>query len=337
MDLTTKYLGIDLPHPLMPGASPMVDDLDTVRKLEDAGAAAIVMHSLFEEQLVGEQLAAHTARELHAESFAEATSYLPDPAGYLLGPDDYLEMLARIKNSVAVPVIGSLNGTTPGGWIEHAGLIEEAGADALELNLYSVSTDLDESAAVIEDRTVEICAAVKEQVAIPIAVKLSPFYTSLPNLARRLDELGMDGLVLFNRFYQPDIDVEELDVQHSLRLSDSSELLMRLRWLAVLSGRVNASLAVTGGVHTAVDVVKAVMCGAHAVQMVSALLMHGPGWLARIHAELVAWLEEHEYESLAQMRGSMSLARCPDPHAYERANYIHVIQSWWRHVPVTHG
>jgi dihydroorotate dehydrogenase (fumarate) len=237
---------------------------------------------------------------------------------------------------VAVPVIGSLNGTTLGGWIEHARLIEEAGADALELNLYSVSTDPAETASAIEERTVELCCAVKAQVGIPVAVKLSPFYTSLPNLARRLDESGMDGLVLFNRFYQPDIDVDELAVQHSLRLSDSSELLPRLRWLAVLSGRVDASLAVTGGVHTAVDAVKAIMCGAHAVQMVSALLMHGPGRLARVHEELVAWLEEHEYESVEQMRGSMDLTRCPNPRAFERANYVQVIQSWWRHVPGTH-
>ncbi len=337
MDLSTKYLGFDLPHPLMPGASPLVDDLDTVRQLEDAGAAAIVMHSLFEEQLIGEQLAAHTATDLHSEAFSEATSYLPSPEGFVFGPDDYLEMLARIKASVSVPVIGSLNGSSLGGWIEHAGLIEEAGADALELNLYSISTDLDETAASIEQRTVELCAAVRSKVGIPVAVKLSPFYTSMPNVARRLDEIGMDGLVLFNRFYQPDIDVEALDVEHSLHLSDSSELLMRLRWLAVLSGRVNASLAVTGGVHTSTDAVKAVMCGAHAVQMVSALLMHGPGRLARVREDLVAWLEQNEYDSLSQMQGSMSLERCPDPRAYERANYVQVIQGWWRHVPGTHG
>jgi dihydroorotate dehydrogenase (fumarate) len=336
MDLSTKYLGFDLPHPLMPGASPLVDDIDTVRQLEDAGAAAIVMHSLFEEQLIGEQLSVQSAIEQHSEAFPEATSYLPSPEGFVLGPDDYLELIARIKTEVAVPVIGSLNGTSVGGWIEHARLIEQAGADALELNLYSISTDLHETAGAIEERTVELCRAVKSKVGIPLAVKLSPFYTSMPNLAQRLDDIGMDGLVLFNRFYQPDIDIEELDVSHSLHLSDSNELLMRLRWLAVLSGRIRGSLAVTGGVHTATDAVKAVMCGAHAVQMVSALLMHGPGRLARVREELIAWLEQHEYDSLAQMQGSMSLERCPNPQAYERANYVQVIQGWWSSAARTH-
>jgi len=319
----------------MPGASPLVDDLDTVRHLEDCGAAAIVMHSLFEEQLVGEQLESFRATDLYVDAFSEARSFLPEPEGFVLGPDDYLELLARIKNTVAVPVIGSLNGASPGGWLEYARLLEQAGADALELNLYSVAGDLDEPGESIERRTIEICKSVRASVAIPVAVKLSPFYTSLPNLARQLDQAGLDGLVLFNRFYQPDIDVDELEVRHSLHLSDSDELLPRLRWLAMLSGRVGCSLAVTGGVHTALDAVKAVMCGAHAVQMVSVLLQHGPGMLAKIHQGLVAWMEEHEYESLAQMQGSMGLERCPNPTAYERANYVQVLQSWWRQVPGT--
>jgi len=330
MDLSTRYLGFDLPHPLMCGASPLAHELDSVRRLEDAGAAAVVMHSLFEEQLLGEQLDAQDARQLHAESFSEATSYLPDPEGFVLGPDDYLELLASIKNSVSIPVIGSLNGTTPGGWVEHARLIEEAGADALELNLYSVATDIDVDAGRLEAETIELCHMVREQVSIPLAVKLSPYYTSLPNLAGKLDAIGINGLVMFNRFYQPDIDVEDLEVRHALELSSSSELLPRLRWLAILSGRLDASLAVTGGVHTALDAVKAVMCGAHAVQMVSALLMHGPGYLAKVREDLSAWLEEQGYESLAQMQGSMSLLRCPNPRAYERANYVQMLQSWWR-------
>jgi dihydroorotate dehydrogenase (fumarate) len=317
----------------MPGASPLVDDLDAVRQLEDAGAAAIVMHSLFEEQIVGEQIGTHRAIESHAESFPEALTYLPRPDEFVLGPDDYLEQIVAVKAAVDVPVIASLNGATLGGWLEYAELMQEAGADALELNIYDVATDPDESAGAMEERIEKIVERVKAAVTIPIALKLAPFYTCFANLARRLDRAGADGLVLFNRFYQPDLDVEELEVAHALRLSDSSELLLRLRWLAIVSGRVDCSLAVTGGVHTALDAVKAVMCGAHAVQMVSALLQHGPGYLGKVRADLEAWLEEYEYDSLQQMQGSMSLERCPDPRAYERANYIHVLQSWWGETP----
>lgn len=328
MDLTTTYLGFDLPHPLMPGASPLADDLDNVRRLEDAGAAAIVLRSLFEEQIIGEQLASQDAMELHADAFSEATTYLPDPADFVLGPDDYLQHLARVKEAVDVPVIGSLNGVTPGGWIDHASLLAEAGADAMELNVYNVAADPEEESAAIEDRLIELCTSVKATVRIPVAVKLSPFYTSLPNLAARLGKVGIDGLVLFNRFYQSDIDLEDLDVVPSLRLSDESELLPRLRAVALLSGRVSPSLAVSGGVHSALNAVKAVMCGAHAVQLVSSLLQQGAGHLAKIRQELSDWLEEHEYESLAQMQGSMGLLRCPDPRAFERAQYVRVLQSW---------
>jgi dihydroorotate dehydrogenase (fumarate) len=328
MDLTIRYCGLELAHPLMPGASPMVDDMDTVRNLEDAGASAIVMHSLFEEQIVGEQFAAARVSEFD-NSYAEATSYFPDPAGFVLGPDDYLEQIAKIRNAVDVPVIASLNGTAPGGWLEYSALMEQAGAHALELNIYRVVTDADDFAVSIEDETLAMLTAVKKAISIPVAVKLSPFYTSLPNFARRLEAIGVDGLVLFNRFYQPDIDVENLEVLHTLRLSDSSELLLRLRWLAILSAGFKRSLAVTGGVHTAVDAVKAIMCGAHAVQLVSALLVHGPGYIGKVKTELEAWLEEYEYDSLAQMHGSMNLAHCPNPRAYERGNYMHVIQSWW--------
>jgi dihydroorotate dehydrogenase (fumarate) len=330
MDLSTTYLGLRLPHPFMPGASPLVDDLDAVRRLEDAGAAAIVMHSLFEEQITGERQATLDTLEAGAESFGEALTYFPAPPVFPLGPDEYLEHLRRVKEAVRIPVIGSLNGHTPGGWIEFASRMEQAGADALELNIYLLATDPSESSSALEARTLDLLRAVKRAVRIPVAAKLSPYYSTLAHFAGQLDALGVDGLVLFNRFYQPDLDVEELEVVRALRLSDSSELPLRLRWLAVLSGRVKGSLAVTGGVHTALDAIKAVMVGAHAVQMVSALLKLGPGHLTRVRREAERWLEEHEYRSLAQAQGSMNLVRCPDPQAYERANYLQVLQSWRR-------
>jgi dihydroorotate dehydrogenase (fumarate) len=328
VDLSTRYLGFTLPHPLMPGASPLVDDLDVVRRLEDAGAAAIVLHSLFEEQLALEEVSAFAHTEPHAHSFAEAASYLPGPESFALGPDEYLDQVRRIKAAVRVPVIGSLNGCTPGGWLRHARLIEQAGADAIELNVYTLAADPGEDARTVEDHAIEMVRSVREGVRIPLAVKLSPFYTSFANFARRLDELGVSGLVLFNRFYQPGIDVEALEVRRELHLSDSSELPLRLRWIAILSGHVRASLAATGGVHTVDDVLQASMAGAHAVQVVSALLRHGPERLAALREELGRWLEEHDYESLAQLQGSMSLGSCPDPQAYERANYMLMLQSW---------
>ncbi len=328
MDLSTTYLGFRLPHPLMPGASPMVDDLDTVKRLEDAGAAAIVMHSLFEEQITADQLGMIDHLETHADSFAEALSYFPRPSEYALGPDQYLEQIRRIKAAVAVPVIASLNGVTPAGWLEYARLIQQAGADALELNVYSLATDPRDTPASVEGRLLDIVRAVKTAVQIPVAVKLSPFFSAMAHLAEQLDQLGVNGLVIFNRFYQPDIDVEQLEAIPSLRLSDSSELLLRLRWLAILSGRLRASLAVTGGVHAPVDVVKAVMAGAHAVQVVSALLQRGPGYLRTLRDQIATWIEEHEYDSLEKMQGNMSLQRCPDPAAFERANYMRVLQSW---------
>jgi dihydroorotate dehydrogenase (fumarate) len=328
MDLSTSYLGLKLPHPFMPGASPLVDDLDTVKRLEDAGAAAIVMHSLFEEQIVREQLSTFLHTERHGESFAEALSFFPSPDRFALGPEEYLEHLGRIKGSVRCPVIASLNGTTLGGWLGYAKAMEQAGADALELNVYSLNSDFDDTGAAIEERTVEMVKAVKASVKVPVAIKLSPFYSSLGHFAKRLDEACADGLVLFNRFYQPDIDAENLQALRALHLSNSSELPLRLRWLAILSGRVKASLAVTGGVHTALDAVKAVMTGAHAVQLVSVLLQRGPGHLRAILDKFEAWLREHEYESVRQMQGSMNLLACPDPGVYERANYMLMLQSW---------
>ncbi len=328
MDLSTTYLGLKLPHPIMPGASPMVDKIDLVKRMEDAGAAAIVMHSLFEEQLMREELATYHHIDVHADSFAEAMTYLPRPDEFNLGPDQYLEQLVRIKQSVELPVIASLNGFTSGGWIRYAKLMQDAGANALELNVYYLATKADETGDEVEQRTIDILKAVKQAVSIPVSIKLSPFFSSMANMAKRLDDAGADGMVLFNRFYQPDIDVESLEVEPTLRLSDSSELNLRLRWLAVVSGHVRASLAVSGGVHTHIDAVKAVMTGAHAVQVVSGILQQGPDVIRRIREGMTQWLEEHEYDSLEQMRGSMNLLRCPDASMFERANYIRILQGY---------
>lgn len=328
MDLSTTYLKFELPHPFMSGASPLADSLDSVRRLEDGGAAAIVMRSLFEEQLAMEGLATTQSMCDPAESFAEATSYFPDHDDFVLGPVEYLEQLRKIKQAVKVPVIASLNGTTLGGWLSYAKQMQEAGADALELNFYFVATDVDENGETVVQRTVDMASAVKEAVTIPVAVKLSPFYASLPNLAKRLDAVKVDGIILFNRFYQPDIDVENLEVTDTLTLSSPAALLPRLRWLAILSGRIKADLAVTGGVHSSLDAIKSIMCGANAVQMVSALLINGPQHLAKIRQQVAQWMEEHEYQSLRQMLGSMSLLKCPHPKAFERGNYMHILQSW---------
>jgi dihydroorotate dehydrogenase (fumarate) len=330
MDLTTRYLGLKLANPFMPGASPLVDDLDMVLRLEDAGAAAIVMHSLFEEQIVHEHSGLAHQIGAHTESFAEATSFFPEPSEYALGPGRYIEQLMRIKRHVGIPVIASLNGTSPEGWLQYARAIERAGADALELNFYHVATDPLEKAESVERRIIDIVAVLKESVAIPLAVKLSPFFTALPSLALQLERIGVDGLVLFNRFYQPDIDPEMLETVTHLHLSDSSELLLRLRWIAILSGRMRCSLGLSGGVHTGVDAVKAVMAGADGVQLVSALLRDGPARLTEIRREFDRWAEDHEYQSLDEMRGSMSLSRCPNPAAFERGNYVRILQSWHR-------
>ena len=327
MDLRTDYLGLTLAHPLVAGASPLSDDLDGVKRLEDAGAAAIVLRSIFEEQITREQVSEHVNLDMHGESFAEAASYFPSPQTLGLGPFPYLEHLRRAKDAVRIPVMASLNGSTPGGWIEFAQLIEEAGADALELNLYHIATNPDTSGAEIERLAVETVRAVKRAVTIPVAVKLSPFHAALAHLARQFDQAGADGLVLFNRFYQPDIDVEELTATRTLHLSDSSKLLLRLHWIAILSGHVRSSLAVTGGVHTAVDVVKATMTGAHVTQVVSALLAHGPQHLRTVLDDLGTWLQEHEWSSLAAMRGNMNLTKIPDPDAYEHTNYMLMLQS----------
>jgi dihydroorotate dehydrogenase (fumarate) len=328
MDLSTTYLGLPLKNPVMPGASPLAGQLDTVRRLEDAGAGAVVMHSLFEEQITNDQLAEFAHTEHPAESFSEAVSYFPRMEDYILGPDRYLEQIARIKESVDIPVIGSLNGISIGGWTDHARLIEQAGADALELNVYYVATDPDEPGVAVEKRTLDILQSVKESVTIPVAVKLSPFFSSPGHFAKQLDALGAAGVVLFNRFYQPDIDIEELEATHRLDLSNSTELRLRLRWAAILHGHLKADIAVSGGVHTVDDIIKAIMCGANAVQVVSCLLKYGPSHIGSLINGLGHWLEDHEYESIDQMRGSMSLQHCPDPSVFERANYLRVLQLW---------
>lgn len=328
IDLSTRYLGLSLPHPFMPGASPMVDDMDTVRRLEDAGAAAIVMHSLFEEQIELEQGRTLYDMESNVNAFAEASSFFPRPAEFRLGPQTYLDQVRKIKSAVKIPVIASLNGITASGWLDYARLIEQAGADALELNVYYVATDPKESGAEVEKRTIDIVKAVKKAIRIPVAVKLSPFFSSVSNFASELEAAGADGLVLFNRFYQPDIDTQELEVRNALYLSNSSELLLRLRWLSILSAQRKYGLAVSGGVHTPNDAVKAVMAGANAIQMVSALLQRGPQYLIEMRSGLLRFMEEKGYNSLSEMRGCMNLSRCPDPAAFERGNYMRILQGW---------
>ena len=328
MDLSTTYLGLPLKNPVMPGASPMVDKLDTVRRLEDAGAAAIMMHSLFEEQITSQQLAEFAHTEFSADSSSEASSYFPRMEDYALGPDKYLEQIANIKEAVDIPVIGSLNGISIGGWTDHARLIQQAGADALELNVYYVATNPNESGTEVEKRTLDILEAVKASVTIPIAVKLSSYFSSPGHFAKQLDARGAAGVVMFNRFYQPDINIEELEAVPYLELSNSTELRQRLRWIAIIHGHIKADIALSGGVHCFEDILKGIMVGANVVQVVSSLLKHGPEHLAGLLADVTRWMEVHEYESVDQMRGSMSLGHCPDPSVYERANYLRVLQLW---------
>jgi dihydroorotate dehydrogenase (fumarate) len=320
MDLSTTYLGMRLPHPLVVGAGPLGDDLDKVKALEDAGAAMLVLRSLYEEEITGEQMDAFFNAEGHSDSFAEATSYAPEPV-LALGPEEYLEHLRLVKNAVRIPVMASLNGVTPGGWISYAQQLEQAGADGLELHIYHAASDMTTSAADVERQAIEIVSEVKRSLRIPVAVKLAPLLTAFAHFAKQLDTAGADAFVLFTRFHRVDIDVTELEVIRTLPLSDSSELPLRLRGVAALAGRVKASLAITGGIHTGLDVIKATMAGAHATQMVSALLRNGPGHLRTVRNEIESWMQENEWSSLGEMRGNMSFERIPDPAAYERANF----------------
>ena len=331
MDLTTRFMGLDLTCPLIVGASPICDSVDAARIAEDAGAGAVVLRSLFEEQLRLDQAAMHHHIDLHANAHAEALSYFPEPDAFGLGPEEYVEQIARLKAALDIPVIGSLNGVTDGGWVHYAKTLEQAGADGLELNVYYLAFDPDEPPRAVEQRYIDILASVKADVSIPVTVKLSPFFSAPLHTATRLAEAGADGLVLFNRFYQPDIDIDELEIRHTLELSTPHTLLLRLRWLAGMYGQVGTSLCASGGIHDGRSAIKSLMAGADVVQLISTLLKFGPAHLGEIRAQMVAWMEENEYESVRQMIGSMSLLRCPNPRDLERANYMHVLQSWHVH------
>ncbi len=332
-DLSTHYLGLQLKSPLVVSASPLSKNLSTVRRLEDAGAAAIVMYSLFEEQILHESYELDYYLDVGAHSHSEALSYFPDLDHYNLEPEAYLDHLHNIKQAVHIPVIGSLNGASPGGWIEYARKIEQAGADALELNCYYLPTDLDLSSAELEDIYVELVTAVRSTIQIPLALKLSPFFTALPHAAKRFVGAGADALVLFNRFYQPDLDCEALEVIPNLNLSTSHDLRLPLRWIAILYGRLQADFALTSGVHSAPDVLKGIMAGATATMMAPELLGQGIDRLITIAADLRQWMEEHEYDNVASMRGSMSQRSVADPAAFERANYMKALNSLDRVLP----
>ncbi len=331
-DLTTTYLGLQLKNPLVASASPVSKKIESVQRLEQAGIGAIVMYSLFEEQIIHESLELDHYLTRGTYSFAEAQTYLPDLGTYYLGPDQYLDHLSALKKAVSVPVIGSLNGVSKGGWVRYARFMQDAGADAVELNMYYLPADPDLSGQELEDSYVDLVAEVKASIKIPLAVKLSPFFTSLPNFARRLVTAGADGLVLFNRFYQPDFDLEALEVTPSLELSASKDLLLPLRWIAILYGKVEADFALTSGVHTAQDVLKAMMAGAKVAMTASALLKSGDSCISTILSDLRAWMEAHEYESIRQMQGSMSQQAVAEPAAFERANYIKILNSF-RYLP----
>lgn len=322
MDISTTYLGMKLKNPIIPSASPLSRGLDSMKRLEDAGAAAIVMYSLFEEEIIHESAELNHYLTYGIESYPEALSYFPDSSEYNLEPDQYLDLLRKAKESLSIPVIPSLNGITPGGWTKYAKLFEEAGADAIELNVYYIPTDKRLTAADVERRYIEVLAGVKSSVKIPVAMKLSPYFSSLANIAEKLVESGANGLVLFNRFYQPDIDIEQLEVKPEVILSDSSANRLPLTWIAILYGRVKASLAATSGIHNEADVLKMLMAGADVTMMCSELLQHGIKRIGEVLERMCKWMEDHEYASIEQMKGSMSQKSVADPAAFERANYM---------------
>jgi dihydroorotate dehydrogenase (fumarate) len=328
VDLSTRYLGLDLKSPLVASPSPLGHDLEMLRRLEKAGAAAVVLPSLFEEQIEHEAFEVHRVLEAGSESFGEALSYFPELDDYNTGPGPYLDHLSAAKELLRIPVIASLNGASPGGWVRYARQMQDAGADAIELNVYFVATDPSVSSAQVEDRYLELVRAVREVVTIPVAVKVGPYFSSLANMACRLAEAGADGLVLFNRFVQPDIDLETLSVVPEVHLSTSAELLLPLRWIAILHGRVTASLAATTGVHRPEDVLKLLLAGADVTMTTSAVLRDGPERLRELLIGLRALLEKGEYESVEQLKGSMSQASCPDPEAFERSQYMRALVSY---------
>lgn len=328
MDLSTTYLGKKLKNPLVPSASPLSRDTSSIKLMEDSGAGAVVLESLFEEQILHEKNEMDHYLSQGSESFAESLSYFPESDMYNFGPDEYLNHVRKAKEAVGIPVIASLNGVSSGGWIEYARKMQQAGADAIELNSYYLATDPEKSSTEIEDNYVEVLKEVKKAVTIPVAYKLSPFFTSLSSMARRFDEAGADGLVLFNRFYQPDIDLENLEVVPNLVLSTSESMRLPLRWIAILYGKIKANMAATTGIHTADDVLKMLMAGADVTMLCAVLFQHGIGKIGSILTEIEKWMEDHEYESIEQLKGSMSHKSVPEPAAFERANYMRVLKSY---------
>ncbi|HOC24012.1 MAG TPA: dihydroorotate dehydrogenase-like protein [bacterium] len=330
MDLTTTYMGLKLKNPLVPSASPLSKNLDTIKNLEDAGASAIVLYSLFEEQISFEAEELDHFLSFGTDSFAEALTYFPEAQEYRLGPEGYLEHIRKAKEATGIPIIASLNGVSTGGWIDYARKMEQAGADGLELNVYMLATDPVRTSAEIEQVYIDVLKAVKSSVKIPVAMKLSPFFSATAAMAKRLDDAGADALVLFNRFYQPDLDLEALEVKPGVVLSSPEDLRLPLRWIAILFGRIKASMAGTSGVHTATDALKLIMAGADVANLCAVLLKHGPAHLGKILDEMEKWLEEHEYTNLRMARGSMSQKNVAEPAAYERANYIKALNSYTR-------
>ncbi len=328
MDLRTTYLGMALRNPIVPSASPLSENLDSIRRLEDAGAGAVVMHSLFEEQITGESRRLDQYLSDYTEGFAEALSYFPEQISYRVGPEEYLKKVAQAREAVDIPIIGSLNGVSSGGWIEYARLIEEAGAHALELNIYYIPTNPAMPAGEVEEMYLQVVTDVKRSITIPLSVKISPYFSSIAHVVQELAAAGADAMVLFNRFYQPDFDLERLEVAPHLVLSNSYELRLPLRWVSILYGRVPVDFAITSGVHTYEDVLKGLMAGANVTMMASELLKNGIVRISEILADVQVWMEEREYESVRQMRGSMSQINVGEPAAFERANYMKVLQSW---------
>ncbi len=328
MDLTTRYLGLKLRSPLVVGASPLSENVDNIRRMEDAGASAVVLHSLFEEQLRQDRLELHRHTTYGTESFAEALTYFPDPEEYRLGPEEYLRHIWEAKQKVQIPVIASLNGSSTGGWTEYARQIERAGADALELNIYYIPTDPNLTGTEVELNYLQILKEVKSVVRIPVAMKLSPFFSSFMNMAKKLDDAGADGLVLFNRFYQPDIELESLEVKPNILLSTPMAMRLPLRWVALLHGKISASLAATSGIHRAGDVLKMLLAGADVTMLCSTIIRHGIPQIALIEHEVIKWMEEHEYESVAQLKGSLSQKNCAAPAEFERAQYMRAIATY---------
>jgi dihydroorotate dehydrogenase (fumarate) len=328
MDLSTNYLGLKLRTPLVPSASPLSEEVDTIKTMEDAGASAVVLHSVFEEQLRQDSAELDHHLEHGTYSFAEALTYFPEPDSFRLGPEEYLEHIAKAKKAVRIPIIASLNGSSAGGWTAYAKAIQQAGADALELNIYYIPTDMNLSSAQVEQNYLDILKAVKSVVTIPVAVKLSPFFTNFANMARQLDQAGANALVLFNRFYQPDIDLESLEVKPNILLSTPMALRVPLRWIAILYGKIRPSLAATSGIHRATDVLKVLMAGADVTMLCSTLIRHGPRQIGVVERDLVAWMEEHEYQSVAQLKGSLSQKNCADPSSFERAQYMKAISQY---------